>query len=156
MYIYIVRHCQADEAFLDKEKHLSPQGIEEAESIAAFLKPMKITVHYLFHSGKTRAQETAEILSKAVKSSDGISRHSGINPDDPVEDVLVEFVSYNRDIMLVSHLPFVENLAAFLLKGDNTKCGFNFSPGSVMCLKKDESESWKLEWMISPSLLSKK
>ncbi len=156
MYIYIVRHCQANEAFIDNEKHLSPQGIEEAESIAGFLKPMNISVQHIFHSGKTRANETAEFLSTAVKSANGISKHTGINPDDPVEDVIAELLSYNQDILIVGHLPFVENLASYLLKGDDTKCGLNFSTGSVMCLKKNEFDNWKLEWMISPSLLNRK
>ena len=156
MYIYIVRHCSANEAYVDPEKRLSPHGIEEAKSLAEFLKPMKIRVSQILHSGKMRARETAEILSSAVKCSGGLSKQPGLNPDDSANQVAKEISKFNENLMIVSHLPLIENLAAYLLKGDSTKCGFNFSPGALMCLKNIDSNNWKLEWMISPALLEKK
>ena len=156
MYVYIVRHCQANDPKFDPEKHLSEIGREEAEALTEFLKPLNIHVGYIFHSGKMRAKETAEILSSAIESSGGVSRHSGLNPEDYAAKTAKELLALNEDLMVVSHLPFVEELAAYILKGDSTKCGFDFNTGTMMCLKKSGNSRWKLEWTISPALLSKK
>ena len=63
MRLYLVQHGQAKSEELDPQRGLTEQGVQDVERLAAFLKPLSLAVQVVWHSGKTRAAQTAEILA---------------------------------------------------------------------------------------------
>ena len=72
----------------------------------------------IWHSGKQRAQQTAEILVGAVSASQGILQRNDLAPKDRVAQVKQAIEQSPGDLMIVGHLPFLGKLAA-LLVADN-------------------------------------
>ena len=77
---------------------------------------MNLRIDYLWHSGKKRAEQTAEILKGAI-SVKTLSAHDGLGPNDDVKTFEKKIVSVGGDIMVVGHLPFLSKLASLLLTG---------------------------------------
>ena len=77
MRLYLVQHGQAKSKDQDPDRHLTENGQKEVESIAAFLQPLNIKIQALWHSGKARAAQTADILAGSVKARQGAVQHDG-------------------------------------------------------------------------------
>ena len=93
--------------------------LKDVKKIAAFIRPLNITVDYLFHSGKTRAQQTAEILAKQLNSSIKISKTVDLKPlDDPL--IWVEHLAKKTEDIIIDVLKKINgfDLAIFYLKID--------------------------------------
>lgn len=153
MKLYIVRHGEALSRFINPARPLSFDGRRSMEKLAAFLKPQKLSVAEIWHSGKERARQTAEILSSAVTSQKEIKSIEGLNPEDPVEPVIEEILNLRDDLMIVSHLPFVDNLTRKLLIGGRDNEFITFPTGGMACLDTSLG-NWRLVWFLYPELLS--
>jgi len=103
----------------------------------------------VIHSGKARAMETAQLLSGGEVEEIDI----GLAPNDPTEPVKNLIESWDEDVMIVGHLPFMGRLVAHLVGGTPDADTVSFEPGTVVCLKKGEEGNWSLHWMLRPSLL---
>lgn len=62
MKLYLVQHGEALSKEQDTKRSLSEQGRREVERMANFLATAGVRVARICHSGKLRAQQTAEIL----------------------------------------------------------------------------------------------
>ncbi len=152
MLLYLVQHAEAKSKEEDPARDLTEKGRRDTERVARYLKRLNVPVSRIFHSGKTRAQSTAEILAAQVQSSAGIADAPGLAPlDDPA--IWAERVaSLEEDTLLVGHLPHLGKLAALLLSGDKEKSLVNFQMGGVVCLRRQEG-NWALDWMIVPDIV---
>ncbi|RTZ74271.1 MAG: hypothetical protein DSY99_02015 [Candidatus Neomarinimicrobiota bacterium] len=72
MRLYLIQHGQAKSADVDPDRHLTETGQQDVEKMHGFLKPMNLRVNDIWHSGKVRAAETAEILSPAISATHGL------------------------------------------------------------------------------------
>ena len=153
MRLYLVRHGEAKPAGEDPERHLSDAGVQEAERVAAFLKPLGLRVGVLWHSGKARAAQTAEILAPALTADEGIVRRDGLAPNDPVGPVADAVSAWTDDVMIVGHLPFLGMLAALLLAGDEDADLVAFQCGAVVCLEGSGRSRFRLRWLVTPELV---
>jgi phosphohistidine phosphatase len=110
-------------------------------------------VERIFHSGKLRARQTAEIIGEALRPSAGIMETDGLAPlDDPL--IWVGRLSgMTEDSMLVGHLPHLQRLAALLLGGAAEKKVVAFTMGGIVALERDDEGNWSLAWMVRPDLL---
>jgi phosphohistidine phosphatase len=152
MRLYLVQHGPALAKEVDPDRPLSDVGRRDVERVAAFLKPSELRVASVVHSGKTRARQTAEILAAAV--SDGsLERRADLNPNDPVNPIAEEAVTWTADTMLVGHLPFMARLASRLVGVDVDLGVAAFQPGSVVCLEREQGGRWTIAWMIRPELI---
>src|SRR5579871_2535996 len=67
MRLYFLRHGIAeDTATSDAERKLTKQGIEQLHEGARLFKQLDIHLKHLYSSPLVRAQETAEIVGKAL------------------------------------------------------------------------------------------
>ena len=155
MQIYLVQHGESKPEEIDPERRLTEGGARAVQRVADFLRMSGgLEVDTIWHSGKPRAQETAELLGPATHAGEGaIMQHDGLAPKDAVEPIQRELEQESSNVMIVGHLPFLGRLAALLLTGnaDNDVVAFQF--GCVVCLKRGDSGRWKLEWMMVPELL---
>ncbi len=155
MRLYLVRHGEAKSAHEDPDRPLSHTGRRNVEKLAAFLKSLNLHVGAIWHSEKTRAVQTAQLLAAAVPAEKGSVQHPHLNPDDPVHPVKTKLKNLHHDLMIVGHLPFLPTLAAELLLVPQNPDLFTFPPAAILALQKSE-DSWTLLWMIIPDLLKEK
>lgn len=153
MKIYLVRHGEAVSSQFDPQRPLSEQGFADVRKIAAFIKSKEISVEHIWHSGKLRAKQTAEILAESVSVKKGCSARDNLSPNDDVSIIANELEAYDTNLMLVGHLPFLANLASLLVAGKEFASAVAFDAGSVVCLNRCDPGRWQIEWMISPQLL---
>ena len=155
MNVYLVQHAQAKSEQEDPERPLSEKGWSDIKKVAAFVaKKGNISVKDIFHSGKTRAQQTAEVLAEQLNPSMGISETDGLKPLDDPSTWADRLAAKTEDIMLVGHLPHLSKLAALLLCQDAEKEVVEFRMGGIVCLGREESGSWSIRWMITPNILT--
>ena len=154
MRIYLVQHGQAKSEDVDPGRHLTQKGIDDAMKMSAFLKNAGLHVDAIWHSGKTRAAQTADILAAGIAADQGIIQHDGLAPNDDIGLIKDELLQSNLDLMIVGHLPFLSKLASSLVIGDESAGTVTFQQGGVVCLEQDQAKLWTVRWMVVPELLS--
>jgi phosphohistidine phosphatase len=153
MKLYLVQHGEACAKEINPERPLTDQGEEDIDRIAALLKRAGIQVDRVIHSGKRRAIQTAERLGNAIAPGVDLETSGLMNPNDNPNAFDWQSESWNKDTLLVGHLPFMAKLVSHLLIKDENKLITAFQPGSVVCLEHDSNERWQINWMIRPELL---
>lgn len=142
----MVQHARSKSEQEDPSRPLSEEGLNDINKMAVFLS--SIVVNKIYHSGKLRAQQTAEIIAKSLKTE--IVKANNLEPlanpriwEDSISKEL-------DDIMIVGHLPHLGKLASLLL--DNTPENIvAFQQGGVICLERNDS--WMIKWFVTPDLL---
>ena len=152
MKVYIVRHGQAASSDVDPQRGLTPAGRAEVEKVARHLKSLNLSVDCVWHSGKTRAEQTAEILAEAMTVKEGVTAHPGLSPNDHVGPIRNEIEAGGQDIMIVGHLPFVGILTSLLLTSTESTWPINFKEATTACLEKPSNNHWQIEWVITPEI----
>jgi len=154
MKLYLVQHAEPKQEEEDLQKPLSDEGWSDIRKVAAFVaRHADVHVGSIMHSGKTRAQQTAETLGEYLKLSEGIKEADALQPlADPATwaEQLSEIMD---DIMLVGHLPHLSKLAAYLVCNDEERRVIDFQMGGIVCLQRDESGTWAVHWMVTPSVV---
>ena len=150
MAIYIVQHGRCVTKEVDPDRPLLSEGRTEVERIAGVAAGYGICPSVIYHSGKTRARETASIYGKALGA--GVSEMAGMNPMDDVERFAARVDSQSQ-AMFVGHLPFLERLVAFLITGNLDIPVFKLQNGGVLCMDKDsDTGRWSIRWGLMPNV----
>lgn len=152
MKLYLMQHGEACAKELDPERPLAKQGQDDVERVATFLKQAGIQVERVIHSGKLRAQQTAENLARSIASGIEVESSDMINPNDNPKAFDWQSESWNRDTLIVGHLPFMSRLVSHLIINDEDKPVAAYQPGSIVCLEHTDGQ-WQINWMIRPELL---
>ena len=153
MRLFLVQHAQAASKQADPERPLTEDGRRDIQKIAAFIKPLNLSVSYLWHSGKKRAAQTADALAEVVEVRTETTARDGLAPNDDVAVIKNEIEAAQHDIMFVGHLPFLSKLASLLLTGSESAGAVAFKNAGIVCLERSEDNKWQLDWMIVPELL---
>ncbi len=154
MKVYLVRHGEAVSSQFDPQRPLSEQGRADIRKVASFIKPLEISVEHIWHSGKLRAAQTAEILAESVMVEKDCSVHKDLGPNDDITIIADEIEAYDTDLMLVGHLPFLTYLASLLVAGKETANLVAFHTGTIACLKRRNPGQWQIDWMVAPEFLA--
>ena len=152
MKIYLVQHGDAVSKDVNPDRPLSERGRADVTRVGMFLKG-KLTVTHIYHSGKTRARQTAEILARRIQDDASTEPIAGIAPNDAVAPFVAGMASWGGDVMVVGHLPFMEKLVTQLLMASAEGSVVHFQPGSMVCLETGESDGWQMVWMLRPDML---
>jgi phosphohistidine phosphatase len=146
--IYLVQHGIACTSDIDDKRPLTEEGREKVKSMAQYLKDHHIYVHKIIHSGKLRAQQTADIFQQALNVN-LITQGQGMNPNDDTFDFIKKF---NQDVtMYVGHLPQLSHVVSALITGQINSPVINFKNASVASLQVDKDRA-SLNWFITPDL----
>jgi phosphohistidine phosphatase len=151
MKVYLVQHGIPKHEEEDPKRPLSSQGIDEVKRVAEHLAKTGIEVTEIYHSGKLRAKETAEILAERLRP-EKLDEAEGLKPlDDPA--LWAERIEKTSiDIMLVGHLPHLQKLSSLMITGEQEKRVMTFRQGGVVCLERD-SEGWTIKWVLTPEII---
>lgn len=150
MALFLVQHGKSLSKNEDPEQSLSEEGLSDVKRIANDAKGRGVSISRILHSGKKRAQQTANIFAAAFNPADGVQETTGINPLDDVPTFCDEVGSI-EDLMLVGHLPFMEKLVSYLITGSTDKLVLKFQNGGIVCLDQD-SEDWFIKWTLMPKV----
>jgi len=153
MLLIIIRHGDANNPVLDPKKGLSAKGIGQAERIAGFLRKQQYVISEIWHSPKQRAVQTAGIIAKILKPEPVLVKRNNLNPENSIEPVVQDLETVDQNLIIVSHLPFVDQLASFLATYNYNSSLFRFSTCASVCLEKTDSPFWRIRWVISPENL---
>jgi phosphohistidine phosphatase len=153
MRLYLVQHGHALSREVDPERPLSEQGRADVGRVAAFLAGAGIHVSAVLHSGKRRAEQTADLLARSIGQQASPARVAGIEPMDPVEAFAPNVGQFTGDTMVVGHLPFMGRLVSYLVGTSPLTATVVFQPGSVVCLDRENGGRWCIAWMIRPELI---
>lgn len=151
MRVYLAQHGIANDEAVDPERGLSGQGREDVTRTAGFLslfekpKPSRI-----LHSGKLRAEQTAEMFAEAWGNLP-VAEVPDLAPNDDPAIWAEHLECMSHDVMLVGHLPHLQRLAGLLLCNDAQREVVRFRNGGVICLERSEN-GWTLLWQIHPTL----
>ncbi|MEN8166157.1 MAG: phosphohistidine phosphatase SixA [Pseudomonadota bacterium] len=148
MAIFLVQHGKSFAKQADPNRSLTPEGREEIVRVSKQVAEAGITIATIFHSGKLRAQQTAELFSQQLKAG-RIESIKGIDPLDEVE-VFVNRFQWSENAMIVGHLPFMERLTSTLLIGQQEPTIVKFQNAAIICLEKNEHNHWQVKWTIMP------
>lgn len=147
--LYLVQHGEAKAESEDPARPLTDSGQRFVERIAAWASTVGIEVEQIRHSGKRRAEETAEIFARHLTVPGGVIKVEGLDPNDPVHPIAEALAREKSPIMLVGHLPFLSRLTRQLVIGDPERPIVQFSMGGVVGLSFQEG-SWLLRCAIPP------
>lgn len=146
--LFLVQHGQAKAEEDDPERPLTDQGVDDVARVARHavaqpgMRPTRV-----FHSGKTRARQTAEIwgglLGVQVEQADALAPN-----DDPT--IWTERLRAEADdLMLVGHLPHLARLAGLLVIGAAEPPVVRFRPGGLVALERTDT-GWVVSVVLPP------
>ena len=153
MFLYLIQHAEAQREEEDPARDLTARGRIDIENVAHHLKRLNVRVKQILHSGKTRAQSTANVLAGHLKPPAGVSEASGLAALDDPEIWAGRIAKMEEDILLVGHLPHLARLSAVLMSGDKERNIINFQMGGVVRLRRMEAGQWAVDWMVVPEII---
>ena len=153
MKLYLVQHGEACTKEVNPERPLTDQGKADIDRLATFLNQAGVKVERVIHSGKLRAQQTAKQLAQAIAPEVELEVSGLINPNDNPKAFDWQSESWDRDTLIVGHLPFMAKLVSHLLINDENRLITTYQPGSIVCLEHIKAAEWHINWMIRPELL---
>lgn len=155
MELYFSQHGDAKSEEEDPERPLTERGRAETARVGRAAAAAGLDVRQIWHSGKRRARETAEIFAEALGAADGVHAKEWLGPTDPPGPVVEAARNAPGPVLLVGHLPFMSRLASLLLTGDpdagviETRC--SAIVGLVETEEGDGSgRGWALRWYLRP------
>ena len=165
MELYLVRHAPAFQKDFDRWRHdskrpLTPEGEEEFRLAARGLARMVPRADVILSSPARRAWQTAEILSEldswpAPEPSPALKAGSrGASPEKVT--LALEDYADAKYVAVVGHKPRLQELAAYLLTGEDDGLEIKIRKGGVMCIRFDGAPApgtGKLRWLLTPKAL---
>lgn len=153
MFLYLIQHGEAKSKEEDPERPLTDRGAANAKKSALFFKSLQKEIDAIWHSGKKRAEQTAEIMAEALGADDRIETCGGMAPNDDISTMKEKIETSGVDcILLVGHLPHLSRLASDLLTGNQEREVIHFRNAGIVCLFREERD-WVLAWMVTPDIL---
>ena len=150
--VYLAQHGMAVDKAVDPERPLSEQGIAQTQAIAEQLQRANIKLTRIFHSGKLRARQTAEIFA-SILAVDKLGSTEGFSPNDDVSQTFSQLTF--DDALYIGHLPHLDKLVSLLVSGDEASGVLMFQNSAVVCLENETSkDNYSIQWYLSNNLIS--
>ena len=148
--IYFAQHGLATSKEEDPKRPLSSVGIKQTHAVASQLLSSKTGISQVFHSGKLRAEQTAEIFSSVLKLSP-IQQTDGLSPNDEITLILEKLTQ--EDALYVGHLPHLDKLLSYLVTGDVSPSILQFKNSAVVCLRRVDVQYF-IDSYLTPDLIA--
>jgi phosphohistidine phosphatase len=145
MFLYLVHHAAAVEASVDATRPLSGIGRVQATAVAAKAAAHGAHPVVVWHSGKLRARETAEIFWRACNGLASFTAARGLGPDDDPRHIGDALAGESDDVMIVGHFPHLPGLLRLLVGGTDAP----FPQHGIVALERCEN-AWAERWREAP------
>lgn len=154
MDLYLVQHGEAEARVGETERSLTEAGMAALRRMTAFLDRRSLPpLEAIFHSGKLRARQTAELLSPHIQTARGVLAADSLAPNDDPKIWARKLRDMTADVMLVGHMPHLSRLASLLLAHDANLSVVQFHNAGIVCLERDIDQIWRVDWMVIPEIL---
>lgn len=145
MLLILVHHADAVTGVVDATRPLSELGHQQAASVSSRVATRGVKPVAVWHSGKLRARETAEIYWHAVNPGAIFTAQRGLQPDDDPENLADVLGAEPEDLMLVSHYPLLPGLLRELTGADGA-----FPQHGAVALERVDGK-WIERWRETPA-----
>ncbi len=155
MDLYLMQHGQATTEAEDPERPLTDAGRAAVQRVARRARAAGVRISGCLHSGKLRAQQTAQLLVTEIGVEPSLEARPGLAPKDPVAPVAqwLRASSGHESLALVGHQPFLGKLASLLVVGDEQAQVVGFQMGCLVKLEpKVDRDGFVLAWALPPDL----
>ena len=154
MRLYLIQHGDAVSKEVDPQRPLSEIGTGDIGWLLSWLRKADVSVGQILHSGKLRAQQTAEILAPLLEDDRTVQARAGLSPNDSPQDLL-DMLS-DEDVIVAGHMPFVSRAVSLALGSSTDHPLVAFVPGSVAVLEKGDNDRWCLITFVRPDTQKKR
>lgn len=150
-----MRHGDALGGIDDYARPLSDAGRAEAARAGVFLERAGAAPRMIYHSDLLRAVETAELVAEKLGIHSEMEKRKDLRPECPWRSFADDFMKNNMpsNALVVGHMPFVGNLASYLLCG-NESMSIKFTTGSIICVERSEA-GWTLRYHMPAKMIGK-
>jgi phosphohistidine phosphatase len=145
--IYLVHHADAVGPEVDTQRPLSTVGRMHIERLAGEVAARGVKPEAIWHSGKLRAKQTAEVLRRACYPLAEFAAIRGLQPMDPPSWITDPLTGETREVMLVGHMPNLQRVLTLLVTGRDEP-PLEFPQHGVVALDR-VGESWEERWRLS-------
>jgi phosphohistidine phosphatase len=155
MDVYLMQHGQATTESEDPERPLTEAGRAAVQRVAERARTADVRVSGCLHSGKLRAEQTAQLLAREIGTGPSVEARPGLAPNDPVAPVAewLRAEAEHRSVALVGHMPFLGRLASLLVVGDEQAQVVGFQMGGLVKLEpKVDRDGFSVAWALPPDL----
>ena len=146
--LYLVHHAHAVGPEVDPLRPLSERGRSDIEAIAEQAAARGAKPVVIWHSGKARARQTAEVLRRRCHALAKLSATRGLQPADPPSWIVDALTGETGDVMLVGHFPNLQRLLGLLRSGDSEQSAEDFPQHGLVALEEIGGGRWKEKWRV--------
>ena len=126
---------------------LSRAGIMATTALAAAAAARGVTPDLVWHSGKNRALQTAQLFRAACNPKAGFKAVRGLLPGDPPQWMRDQLLGDPRSILLVGHMPHLPGLLALLRGGPSSSVPHDFPLNGCVALE-PKGDVWTEIWRL--------
>jgi phosphohistidine phosphatase len=155
MDLYLMQHGQATTETADPERPLTDAGRAAVQRVAKRARAADVRISACLHSGKLRAEQTAQLLVREIGVEPSAEARPGLAPNDPVVPVAqrLRAETEHQSLALVGHMPFLGRLASLLVAGDEQAQVVGFQMGGLVKLEpKVDRDGFSVAWALPPDL----
>ena len=145
--IVLVHHGDALGPEVDPMRPLSEGGRAASARLAKAAAAQGVRPDEVWHSGKLRARQTAELFWRACNPLAGFSAARGLQPDDSPRRMRDELAEEDRSILLVGHMPHLVRLLRALGGEPEEGVAADFPLHGCVALER-HGETWKELWRL--------
>ncbi len=113
MHIFLIRHGSYNKSIVDPSEGLSALGEKEVLEMAHTLKKLAIPIDHTLSSPKTRAVQTAKILSREL-NLENLTVCDALLPSSTPAQAIDHLLTCSGNLLVVGHLPSIHELAETL------------------------------------------
>ena len=147
--LLLVHHGDAVGPAVDPMRPLSERGVAASTALAAKAASRGIKPDVIWHSGKIRALQTAQLFRRACNPQAAFAAVHGLQPDDPPRWIRDELLGDARSILIVGHMPHLPGLLALLCRIEGAAPAF---PLHGCVALEPSGDFWKEIWRLEAEL----
>ena len=146
--LLLVHHAEAEPPGVDPMRPLSARGRAQAELMAREAAARGAKPDVIWHSGKHRARQTADVVWRVCNPFASITAIRGLQPTDPPEWTRDLLIGEDRQIAVVGHMPSLPRILRLLLgeRPDESLVSFPLNGAVALDWREDRYvEVWRVE-----------
>jgi phosphohistidine phosphatase len=145
--IYLVHHGDAVGPDVDVRRPLSDSGRGAVLLVADAAARRGVKPAHIWHSGKLRARQTAEVFWKVCNPLATLTAERNLQPADPAEWIRDRLVGEASDVMIVGHMPHLARLLRMMVGEDPDATAHTFPIHGMVALETTD-DLWMERWRI--------
>lgn len=148
--LYFAQHGLAVDKAENPERPLSDVGSAQTRQIASQLRNSQVNFSKIFHSGKLRAAQTAEIFAEQLNVA-SVSAIDSLAPNGDIHQTTRSLDA--KSALYVGHLPHLDKLISHLITGNENSTIIKLQNSAVLCLENTNTH-FQILWYLTPDLFT--